>query len=265
MYNVQAKIFFTLPAILAISACTGGSDGAGIGNLIEGGSANAQFTTLAAFSDGAGVAQGQAANGERAILIAPEIAQVVASANDPVTGIQFSSFPIVQTLPTAKVRSGTVTLDGNVANITIVEDNGGEAGLIYVEFPGYANALAAVGNGVGVLPNGQFTYNGVHVVGSRFSNEYEVGAFTLDADFTNRTFSYNGTTTSTSLTGSGIIDASNGTLRSNNMTSNVPGSTSGANLYGQMHGGAAQSVSGVFHTNESNPSYAGGFAGSVSP
>lgn len=254
---MKVKVALVAPAFALLAACGGGST-----SVVP----SASFTTLRAFSDGAGVARGVATDGTETVFIAPDIAAVVAAANQSsgteVLDIQFSDFPVVQTLPTAVVRSGTLTVEGEVANVLIVEDNGGEAGLVYVEFPGYADAVFASGSAYGAAPGGEFTYSGAHIIADRIFGGAEVGDFTLTANFTNGSFSYSGVTANTSLTGSGGIDVANGRFASAGMTSTAFGATSSASMYGQLHGSSAQSVSGVFHTNEANPLYAGAFVGS---
>jgi hypothetical protein len=256
---MKLKAIATLSSVGILAACGGSSTGSIT-------SPTASFTTLRAFSDGAGVGRGVASDGTETVFIAPDIAAVVASANQssgtPIENIQFSDFAVVETLPTAVVREGTITVEGEVANVVIVEDNGGEAGLVYVLVPGVADAVFAAGSAFGTAPNGTFTYNGVHIIADRFFGGADVGDFTLTADFTNRTFTYNGSTVSSTLTGSGTIDTVNGRFASNSLSSNVLGDTNTASMYGQLHGSSAQSVSGVFHTNESDPFYAGAFVGS---
>lgn len=255
--------FLALPAVGLLAAC-GGSSTSSSGSITTP-PPTVNFTTLRAFSDGAGVGRGVASDGTETVFIAPDIAEVVSIANqsaaNPVDDIQFSDFAVVQTLPTAVVRSGTVTIEGEVANVLIVEDNSGEAGLVYLEFPGFADAVFASGSAFGTAPNGTFTYNGVHIIGDRFLGGAEDGSFTLTADFTNRTFDYSGATASSTLIGSGTIDTTNGRFASSNLSSNVLGSTNTASMYGQMHGSSAQAVSGVFHTNESDPRFGGAFVG----
>lgn len=256
---MKFKFIAALAAVGTLAACGGSSTGSIT-------SPTASFTTLRAFSDGAGVGRGVASDGTETVFIAPDIAAVVASANQssgtPIENIQFSDFSVVQTLPTAVVREGTVTIEGEVANVVIVEDNGGEAGLVYVVFPGVADAVFASGSALGTAPNGTFTYNGVQVISDRFFGGAEDGTFTLTADFTNRTFTYNGSTLSSTLTGSGTIDTANGRFASSNLSSTVGSDIGTASMYGQLHGSSAQSVSGVFHTNEADPFYAGAFVGS---
>lgn len=258
---MTTKVLFALPVVSLLAACGGGSSGS-----ISTPSPSANFTTVRAFSDGAGVGRAVASDGSETVFIAPDITEVVSAANqsssNPVTDIQFSDFAVVQVLPTAVVRQGAVTIEGVATNVLIVEDNRGEAGLVYLEIPGVADAVFAVGSAFGTAPNGAFTYNGVHVIGNRTFGGIETGSFTLTADFNNRTFDYNASTTNTALAGSGTIDTANGRFASNNLGANVLGTSSTASMYGQLHGNSGESVSGVFHTNEASPFYAGAFVGS---
>lgn len=255
--------FAALPAVALLAAC-GGSSTSSSGSITTPPPTN-NFTTLRAFSDGAGVGRGVASDGTETVFIVPEISTAVAEANrtasNPVSDFQFSDFTVVQTLPTAVVRQGTATVEGEVVNVTIVEDNSGEAGLVYLEIPGFADAVFATGSAFGTAPSGAFTYNGAHAIADRFVGGYEIGDFTLTADFNNRTFTYSGATVSSTLNGSGTIDTVNGRFASNNLSSNVSGLTSTASIYGQLHGSSAQAVSGVFHTNESDPRFGGAFVG----
>lgn len=255
------KTILTIPVVLLVAACGGGGGGGG-GDV----STTANFTTLRAFSDGAGVGRGITSDGTQAVFIAPDIAVTVEAANESAntlgSDVQLSDLPVVATLDTAVVREGAATINGIVANVTIVEDNGGEASLVYIEIPNVGDAVQAIGSAFGAAPNGTFIYNGVHVIADRYFGGAEDGVFTLSTDFANNTFTYSAATSNTSLSGNGVIDTIDGRFASNNLTSNAFGDTGTATMYGQLHGNSAQSVSGVFHTNESDPFYAGAFVGS---
>ena len=235
-------------------------------------SETAQFTTLKQFSDSAGVARGVYADGTETVFIASNVAGIVTAANKSVgttvgatttyRSTAFSGVPVTQRLSSAVVRRGTVVLEGQTANVLIVQENNGQAGLVYMAAPS-GDILTASGTAFGAAPNGVFTYNGTHIIAERsLGGGAQDGTFSLQANFNNKTFSYNGKTTSTALTGSGTIDTVRGRISSNNLSSNVNGVTSTATLYGQLHGTVAQSTSGVFHTNEADPNYAGAFVGS---
>ena len=250
----------TLGAITSIGvlcACGGSSTS---------GNVTARYTTLKAFSDGAGVARGVTTEGQEAVFILPEVQSFVAEANanpniDP-DNDDFDNLPVVSNLPYADVRGGTVNIDGVSAQVIIVEDKGGDAELLYAYVPGAGDLIGATGSAYGSAPNGTFEYNGTHAIGRRSTAATEVGTFAMSADFNNKTFDYSGGTTNSSLTGGGTINTTSGRFSSDDLASTVGTETSTATMYGQFHGSSAQSTSGVFHTNESDPTFAGGFAGS---
>lgn len=255
--------FWTFTFCACLAACGGSSTSS---------TETARFTTLKQFSDGAGVARGTFADGTETVFIASNVAGVVSAANkivDASVGATttyrsqaFSDIPISETLSTAVVRRGTVTLAGQSVNVLIVEDNSGDAGLVYLSASG-GDVLTASGAGFGTAPSGAFTYNGVHIIAERsVGGSAQTGTFSLTADFDNKTFSYSGTTASSSLTGNGTVDTTSGRLTSSDLSSVANGFKSSATMYGQLHGSSAQATSGVFHTNESDPNYAGAFAGS---
>jgi len=173
------KAFLTLPVVGLLAACGGSSTSS---TPPASSTPTSSFTTLRAFSDGAGVARGVSSDGRETVLIAPDIAEVVAGANNPGGNIQFSDFQITRILPTGVVREGAITIDGIVANVTVVEDNGGEAGLVYLVIPGFGDAVLARGSAFGTAPNGAFTYNGVHIIGDRLLGGAEDGAGLFSSD-----------------------------------------------------------------------------------
>lgn len=261
---MQARILWALTAVGVLAACGGGGGG------VTTPSPAVTFSTLKSFSDGAGVGRGVATDGTEVVFIAPDISELVTAANQssssPLVDVQFSDFAVTETLSTAVVREGTISFGGEVAAVLIIEDNSGEAGVVYLDVPNYGTAVFATGSAYGAAPSGQFTYNGVNTITNRIDTG-GAGDFALTANFTNGTFTYNGNfsygaSDSASLTGTGTIDTVNGRLDSSNLSANVAGSTSAATMYGQLHGTSAEAVSGVFHTNEANPNYAGAFVGS---
>ena len=228
----------------------------------------ASYTTLQVFGDRAGVARGTGNDGSQALIITPEVTAVVANAStvtaSQIDDIQISDFPIVRRLETnANLRSGAITTDGITFNVLAVEDLGGEAGIILAEVPNVANIVMVAGSQYGAAPSGTFTYNGTMAMGRRKINASpEYGSFSMSADFSNQTFTYNGTTTSNSVAGSGVLDTTNGRFATNSLVINTGRVSRTGSMYGQTHGSSAQSVSGVFHTNETEPLYSGAFVGS---
>ena len=258
---MTVKKLAILPAILALSACGGGSGGGTANPVVS-------YSTLKVFSDGAGVGSGVSEDGSKAVFIAPEIATTVAEASDvtqqDIADINVSDFPVVQTLSTnANLREGTLTVDNVTVNVTAVEDLGGEAGLVILEIPNALSAGMATGTALTGNPIGTQTYSGTMTMGVRgVSPNQELGSFTMGADFNNETYTFNGSTTNNSLSGNGVIDIEAGTFSSNNLSATTNGTNRTATMYGQLHGNDAKSVSGVFHTNENSADYAGGFVGS---
>jgi hypothetical protein len=112
-------------------------------------------------------------------------------------------------------------------------------------------------------PAGTQTYTGTLAMGERgpLAN-LELGSFSMGADFSASTFTFNGSTTSNSLSGSGTINVANGSFTSNQLAAVTSGTNRTATMYGNLHGNAATSVSGLFHTNEPTPTHSGGFVGS---
>lgn len=248
-------------AVLALAACGGGSSS--VSN-----NPTANFTTIKQFSDGGGVATGVFSDGARSVLIAPGIVDVVAAANsttqDDIDGIDFSDFPIVQQLGTnANIRQGAMTIEGIVVNNTIIEDLGGNSNIALQEIPNFGNQLIATGTSLGTIPSGSFVYNGTLGTGFRSLNpQIQFGSFSMSANFNAGTFNFNGSTLSDTLSGNGFINVTNGSLASGNLNLTTSGTQRTATMYGNFHGGTAQGVSGIFHSNEANPVFSGGFVGS---
>jgi hypothetical protein len=248
-------------AVALLAACGGGSSGTSNNPTIN-------FTTIKAFSDGGGVAAATRNDGARSVVIAPKIADVVAAANsvtqEDIDDIDRSEFPIVQVLGTnANIRQGASTIRGTVINVTIFEDLGGDSEVILQEIPNYGNSLMATGTPLGAIPEGVFVYSGTLGTGFRSLNpQIETGSFTMSANFNAGTFDFNGSTTSDTLSGSGFINTTSGSISANNINLTTSGTNRTASMYGNFHGGSAQGVSGLFHSNEASPLYSGGFVGS---
>ena len=253
---MNTRLILAAPCLAILAACNGSSTG------------GASYTTLKVFSDDAGVAKGVGSDGTQALVMAPDIALVVQAANDAtqqdIANVRVSDFPVVQSLSTnANLRQGTITSSGVVFNATAIEDLGGEAGLILLEIPNQYSAAMATGTALTGTPVGTHSYNGTMTMGVRSVNpNQELGSFTMNANFNAGSYTFSGNTSNNSLSGSGVINAQSGTFNSNNLSASTNGTSRTATMYGQLHGNAATSVSGVFHTNESSATYAGGFAGS---
>jgi hypothetical protein len=253
---MNKKLVLAAPCLAMLAACGGGSTGA------------VSYTALKVFSDGDGVGRGVASDGTKLVFITPDVGATVTAANtgsSDALNVTASDFPVVQNLATnAKLRQGAVTIEGIAANVTIVEDLGGDASLILFDIPNYASLGMAGGSAMTGNPTGTHTYNGTMTMGSRSSGGagQQLGSFAMSANFDTQAYSFSGSTTSHTLNGTGLIDTASGRFSSNNLNATTFGTGRSATMYGELHGNAANSVSGVFHTNESSATYSGGFVGS---
>nr|WP_213395934.1 hypothetical protein [Yoonia sp.] len=256
MANTQISTMLATTAVLALAACGGG------------GSTPVEISPERIFSDGAGVARGVATDGDTVLIISDEIGFFVDSLQTEGVSSGPSSLPsdfaIVQTLTTnANIRQGAINSGSLVANVTIVEDLSGKTFSTILEIPGLNTLFASRGDAYRAAPAGSFTYNGTFVTGLRNINpQLEYGSFSLNTNFNNQTFTINGFNSFDTLSGSGVVNTSTGELASNTLTMNTSGTNRSASLYGSLHGNSAESVSGVFHSNEASPVYVGTFIGS---
>jgi hypothetical protein len=230
-------------------------------------SSQVNYSTVTVFSDSAGVFRGVSGSGGAAVGISPEVASVVRAANtsssdDTITTVDRSSFALLSSNALGKIRQGTVAAGSTTVNVTIYENNSGDSGVVLFEVPSEGNLLFAAGSALSGYPSGSFTYYGQHAAGRRIVNATpELGSFALVADFNNDVFGYSGTTASTQLTGSGVIDKTNGRIAGSGFSLATPYGTYSATVHGNFHGTNAAEVTGIFHTNDTNPDYAGGFVG----
>ena len=134
---MNKKLILAAPCLAMLAACGGGSTGA------------ASYTALKVFSNGDGVARGTASDGSKVVFITPDVGGLVTAANagsSDALNVTANDFPIVQNLATnAKLRQGAVTIEGIAANVTIVEDLGGDAMLVLFDIPNYASLGMAAG------------------------------------------------------------------------------------------------------------------------
>ena len=253
---MDKKLILAAPCLAMLAACGGSSTG------------EASYTALKVFSNGDGVARGTASDGTKFVFITPDVGGLVTAANagsSDAVNVTASDFPVVQNLATnAKLRQGAVTIEGIAANVTIVEDLGGDAKLVLFDIPNYASLGMAGGSALTGNPTGTHTYNGTMTMGSRLAGGagQQFGSFSMSANFDTQAYSFSGSTANHSLNGTGLIDTASGRFSSNNLNATTFGTGRSATMYGELHGNAANSVSGVFHTNESSATYSGGFVGS---
>jgi hypothetical protein len=259
--SIKGVLAMSNKVFLLLSACVL----AGCGGSSTGGSSSgsANFTTLTVFGDGAGVARGTSGSAEF-VYIAPNIVADVAASNaaGSSTPVDITQFPIISVSNGYNIRQGTVSSGGVTVNAIVAEKTGSGTAAIAYLYNNYGDAIAAGGGTYSSAPTGSHNYSGIYVAGGRYSSFAEIGSLSLTANFSANTFSINASSANSSLTGSGYIDASNGRISSGNLTFTAPNSsTYGATAIGNLTGSGATDVSGVFYTNDSNPDYAGAYAG----
>jgi hypothetical protein len=275
---MKCNAIIAISTVTLLAACGGGSSGTSNNPtspntprpvIISEDNPTTTFTTVKVFTDQAGVARGVSSDGVQGYVIVPDVALTVSTANSLTGGdlanVQVSEFPILQVLNSnANLRQGALTVEGVVLNVTAIEDLGGEAVAFFMEVPGETNALVVNGTEPTNIPTGTFQYQGTMGTALRNPNNPlpQLGTFTLNANFSNSSFTVNGSTLSDTISGSGVLNNTSGTLNSNNLSMVTSGTNRTATLYGQFHGNAAGSVSGAFHSNEANPIFGGFIVGS---
>ena len=224
-----------------------------------GGGTSGVFNTSRVFSDGAGVGLFTLKN-EQGYWIAPNIAQVT---TDNLVFINDDNFPIVQVFSNgARLRQGAAVVEGVGINVYVIDDPAQKSKLVYYDAPGIATVLGGWGPTYTGAPSGNYSYNGTFAAGPRiFGRDPEVGLFNLDADFSSQSFTFSALSNTYSLSGSGFVNLGTGQLTSRVMNFSTGYTNRSASMDGLLHGPSAEGVSGVFHTNEANPAFAGGFAG----
>ena len=253
------SLLIAINMLFVLGACGGG-----------GGSSSSSSPVISSFAvkvfeDDAGVAIATVVSDNRkSLILSPVIVDVVSNLNsaDSFNNVDYSTLSLSGTTATSEIYTGAVTLDGIGANVTEYRDNSGDAKLMFLEVPSTLNLVQTQGAALNGIPSGTYTYNGVHGFGRRVvGTTIETGNFSMSANFTNKTFTYSGTTNSSTLSGSGSIDTSAGRFTSTGMTLNAPLGNYTATLNGLLHGTNASAVSGVYHTNDTYPDYAGAFVG----
>jgi len=261
------KLISILGALLILTGCGGGGSGSGANPPSQN-----LAVALSVLSNGQGIARisGGAIVG---LVFSPQIATVVQDMNtswqsgnsSSVGDLNPSNFPVVSTTATTETRKGTITSDGVTVNATILKNNAtNNATGRYIEIPGDADILIVVGDSSSNIPTtGTATFTGVFTQNARsVIAPGQLGTFSLSVNYSASTFTLNATSTSAALSGSGTINLTNGLFASSDMAFSVNGARYTANLYGNLNGGSATSVSGLFFTNDSTPDYAGSFIGS---
>lgn len=264
MKNAIEKLLVASSLVL-LTACGGG-----------GGETSAQiaedpirFTALSVLTNGQGVAR-FTGNNAVGLVYSPEIAAAIASANSStndssIGSIDPDNFPITSTTQTTTTRKGTVTTDDITVNVTILENNlTGDAFGIYFDIPDAPDIVMVGGEALTLVPtSGTVTYTGFFTQ-SAFTevSPGQIGSFVMNINFSANTFTINASTSSMSLSGGGSINPSNGLYASTDIAVGINGTNYTASLYGNLNGVAANSISGLFHTNDTAPDFSGSFVGS---
>ena len=254
-FSLQKLVSCFLISLLA--ACGGGST-----------TESVTATAIKIFSDGAGVARIVADSGTNLemVMIAPSIVAEVANANtngfDSSGNVDITQYPIISQSNGYNLRQGTMTEGSLSMNAIVAEKIGsGKSSIVYF-WNNTQDAIATGSRAYTSAPVGNYTYSGLYFAGARGASFSEIGDLSLSANFTSNTFTINASGTSTSLTGAGFIDPSNGRISSAGLTFNSPSSSYTASTIGNLSGVGSTDVVGVFYTNDANPDYAGAFAGS---
>ena len=260
----------SLLSLIMLAACGGGGGGSGGGVELQ-----IRTTTLDVFADFSGIAEydlNAEDEQERGYFISP---QIVALANE-VNGSSFINDDDDDEVITniQNLNNGTVLYEGyedsddeTILFTQITTDDGstGVEQFVYNSIVG--SFFDSFGARFASVPAGVHIYSGTQLSSARSGvSETAYGPFTLTADFSSERYSYNGTSAGTreqhSLSGSGDINIVNGSFYSDDMVFHDGSLNRTATQYGHLHGDQAETVSGLFHTNEANPVYGGGFVGS---
>lgn len=260
------KIILATASVALLAACGGG--GGGVEQAKE---EPIKITALVVLSNGQGV--GRITGGDSVGLVySPQITSFITGANAASENGESSSisldpnnFPVVSTTQRTETRRGTITADGSTFNVTALKNNlTTDAGGIYFEVPSEPDILMVVGDPPSAIPTtgtatytGFFTQNAPSVIAPG-----QIGTFVMNVNFGSRTFTINASTSSLALSGNGVINSTTGLYVSTNINVAINGLSYVASLYGNLNGIAAKSVSGLFHTNDSSPDFAGSFVGS---
>ena len=242
-----------LVAFMGLTACGGSSI------------SEVNFSTLAVFNDGAGVGTGTNTDGREILYMVPEVAELTRLLNEGSDdSFDESEQPVVAQANGYNIRQGTITSNGFTTNVLIAEKIGSDVPSISYLYDNDSDVLITFADTLSGTPSGTFVYSGIYFAGARgnVAERGEQGDLTLTANFSNSTFSIDAQSDNTSLTGNGFIDNNTGRISSGNLTFTIPGDSYSATTIGRFGNENAKDVSGLFYTNDSNPDFAGAFAGS---
>ena len=189
--------------------------------------------------------------------------------------------PTSSTNGNVRIRRGRVTLedfgfyDGETLNVYVIEDTRAAGVFVsYIEPPSGSANTDGIGFAQGPVysnpPTGEVTYTGMQtLIGPNdrtFDPSNNIGTFTLNIDFGEETFSYNGETSGITVEGMGRILPADGTFgaRSSPALRITDGDNiiQGGQIRGQLHGSGGTSTSGFFRSGVlGTAEYSGSFIG----
>jgi hypothetical protein len=240
--------------VVALGACSGGSESDIVQNV----------ETVDTFSDGGGIVRTDVASSSGTITVLGLVPDLNAfDTRSGLLSIDRDSLPAVGGNVYGDFFEGTITVEGEVAQVLFYELSSNSAGILISDAPSGLSMLT-LGPQPSSIPSGGATYVGTNLIVSRDGSGtfYESGTFKMNVDFATRTSSVNATTTNSSLSGAGIvIDAAEGRFSGSGLTLTVNGVTGDAVISGGFHGDGAAGVSGIYTQSTANPEFAGAIAG----
>jgi hypothetical protein len=251
---------------LFVASCGGGGDSGGIAKI------KTTATTLVTLSNGQGVGR---IIGENKIgfIYSPEISTVIRDINNQsnnessssIADIDPNNFPVISTTPISELRRGVLESDGTSLNVSLLNSKSTEDAFgAYIQMPNDADAIMMIGDSPTNIPlGGVVQYRGVFTQNARsVIAPGQIGSFIIEVNYDSKTFKINAGTSSLTLSGSGLINTSTGLFASAAVAVAVNGLNYSSSLYGNLNGERANTISGVFYTNDNIPDYSGSFIGS---
>lgn len=255
MINIKISTMLATTAILALTACGGGSSAVSNSPTI-------QPTVLKTFIDGAGVARVSLTQNNLPMTFNIMGADIQNNQVDPTSVADISNMTYASSNQYGDFYAGPITANGVIVNAIAFGDYSSGTVVVYGQSAN-ENALAVGGGTVSNIPSGVYTYNGTNFIGYRDGSYFEDGTFAMGVDFSNGNGNITGSTTNSTIGGSIVVNSSNGTFSGSNLTltdtfNNIR--TTGS-INGNFHNSGATGVSGIYYDNGSNPFVAGAIAG----
>lgn len=268
MYK-KIKLAVVISSVALMSACGGG--GGGSAPVVT--APTVRAVVLTTLSNGQGVGRVTVSNGKASMLMfSPDIVGVINGANKSAQNgssdafdVISADYPVISSTAATTTRRGTITSNGLTINVTFLENNRTNDAIgMYFEVPNDADLLSVVGTQLTSTPtSGVYLYTGVLTNNARSSvAPDQIGSVNINVDFSLKTFTILGSTSTMSISGGGVVDTVSGLFASSNISVSKNGVSYKATLYGNLNGAEARAVSGVFYTNDSVPDLAGSFISS---